>query len=1053
MRFIVFCVSALLFANFAFAEIKPVLQIGHAPGPGVKFSAMGTDDYLVTSHSENKNEYKVWDKSTGKIAGVFKSKPFISKGNKRLFYTSDKGLTVKFLNSSKPDLSIKLPDYRRTVTVSDDGKYYGYLQVYRKAEDSNDMITYVFVKKVDDPSYENSLNIDGEFYDIELDMDRNRVFLKSIYGKDPAKMFSEKLKITCLDIVKRAYIHSVNFPEVNTTSITYDFENDRILTLLDNWNIVEVNASTGDINRRGQITAMNKKMIYTVDETLTILPMKNDKDKVIVQAPTDVFLADFEGKIYSHLISGKGAEPRGVSITKDSKYVYVVDRWGSLEKYEITTGKKVDEIKPLEFTWGTNLDFSADMKTLYGYGYALSLEDMTTTPTDSDKYNAVVTDNKSVHRYKASGSFDPADKTYASLEHFTKTKADGTLEDDTVYFVVRDKSTNKIIKQHPITTADVLKNEMHNDLLIITKIDIIYDYKNGYAIISSDKDINMILDIESGKKTNISKNSFKPVRNSQLLYQNSNKTKTITFFSVKNIETSLFTIASEYPRDIIKNSKGQLVVLKDREVSVYDGLTREVAGSFSFDFRATAVAYNSLFNVYAIASPYSSVAFYSPTGELKSDTLIIDDKTSITYTDEGYFSGTGEFYKHVHFVDENLNIYDYRQFASKFYRPEMVASIISGTGTTGETLSEVIASQPAPSVQLNKQICGTTTTEESIELSFNVSDNGGGIGDVIVYINGTMVSNDKRALKKSATQMSEKLALSSGDNIIEVIAYNKDNSLAGSPSRCSVNATFDAGKPTLHVFSIGIDQYENTELNLKYAGADADYFTSTLQSVSGKFFKEIKVTKLTGLEATSKKSVMEKIAQVATTVKADDYFIFYAASHGDIVKFDNKDSRYFLITSNIIFLDPENIQNDAISQEEIVDMVGNVPARNKIIIMDSCHSGQAGKQIQKMLFRGMSTKTAVELIRMASGSSVFTASQKTEQALEGYNGHGLFTYTLVEGLLGKADKDSDGHIMLSELKSYVERTVYKRSKEIYKAVQIPYINIGSLDIPIATTAN
>ena len=103
---------------------------------------------------------------------------------------------------------------------------------------------------------------------------------------------------------------------------------------------------------------------------------------------------------------------------------------------------------------------------------------------------------------------------------------------------------------------------------------------------------------------------------------------------------------------------------------------------------------------------------------------------------------------------------------------------------------------------------------------------------------------------------------------------------------------------------------------------------------------------------------------------------------------------------------------------------------------------------QKVAMRGMSNKTAMELIKLATGTSTFTASQGYEQAIEGYKGHGLFTYTLVEGIKGAADQDKDKMIKLTELKSYTEQTVISRSITHFKIPQVPYINVNSLDVPI-----
>jgi len=93
--------------------------------------------------------------------------------------------------------------------------------------------------------------------------------------------------------------------------------------------------------------------------------------------------------------------------------------------------------------------------------------------------------------------------------------------------------------------------------------------------------------------------------------------------------------------------------------------------------------------------------------------------------------------------------------------------------------------------------------------------------------------------------------------------------------------------------------------------------------------------------------------------------------------------------------------------------------------------------------RGLTDATAIKLLQRASGSAVFLASSDTQQALEGYQDHGLFTYTLLDGLKGAADMDKDGFIKIYELADYVEEKVITLSEEVFKRQQTPTIQIGA----------
>ena len=97
----------------------------------------------------------------------------------------------------------------------------------------------------------------------------------------------------------------------------------------------------------------------------------------------------------------------------------------------------------------------------------------------------------------------------------------------------------------------------------------------------------------------------------------------------------------------------------------------------------------------------------------------------------------------------------------------------------------------------------------------------------------------------------------------------------------------------------------------------------------------------------------------------------------------------------------------------------------------------------KLYTRGLTDSTAIKLLQRASGSAVFSASADIEQALEGYKDHGLFTYTLLDGLRGGADMDKDGFIKIYELADYVEEQVIILSEEVFKRQQTPTIQIGT----------
>jgi uncharacterized caspase-like protein len=58
-------------------------------------------------------------------------------------------------------------------------------------------------------------------------------------------------------------------------------------------------------------------------------------------------------------------------------------------------------------------------------------------------------------------------------------------------------------------------------------------------------------------------------------------------------------------------------------------------------------------------------------------------------------------------------------------------------------------------------------------------------------------------------------------------------------------------------------------------------------------------------------------------------------------------------------------------------------------------------------------------------------------ALEGYEGHGVFTWALLQALNGRADTNTDGIVELAELAGFVITEVENLTEKIYRYRQVP----------------
>ncbi len=433
------------------------------------------------------------------------------------------------------------------------------------------------------------------------------------------------------------------------------------------------------------------------------------------------------------------------------------------------------------------------------------------------------------------------------------------------------------------------------------------------------------------------------------------------------------------------------------------------------------------------------------TGEEVASMIAFEDGEWIITTANGYYNSSpkGDQYLSVRVGGKE---YSTEQLRESFYRPALVNLALSG-GSLKE-LKKVADVKPPPVVAIVDTPKNIDKSDASITLK--ITDAGGGIGDIRLYHNGSAVMLDStRGVKIVASNQNEirktyKLKLSSGVNVIKAIAFNADNTMQSTDAVYEITASFKSiGRPSLYALVIGINEYKNPKLQLNFAVADASLFADTLRKGASSLFEKVEVKKLSFKEETTRENILKEL-KAMQSLNPDDLFVLYVASHGTV-----DDGEYFLITSNVGSTRTERLRTDAISQKAFRELIGNIPATKKLIIIDTCNAGALGEAIQvAMMTRGMSEDTAMKILSRAVGSTILSASTSMQEAMEGYQGHGLFTYVLTEGLKGKADKGNTGYVKTTELADYVDNEVPALAEKIFKKAQYPTISISGQAFPI-----
>src|ERR1044071_898694 len=259
----------------------------------------------------------------------------------------------------------------------------------------------------------------------------------------------------------------------------------------------------------------------------------------------------------------------------------------------------------------------------------------------------------------------------------------------------------------------------------------------------------------------------------------------------------------------------------------------------------------------------------------------------------------------------------------------------------------------------------------------------------------------------------------------------------------------NAGKDVqLWAVLVGISRFKNGDIsvggvqiqNLKSAADDAQAIYEFLRSDEGGGFADDHIILLKDEQAT--KTNVEQALTKLKASKPDDFFVTFIAAHGVLApQFDTKQGRTIEIPYFILYdTDPRDMVNTALPMKAFEDAVRATPARKGLVLTDTCHS--AGVQLAgrggEATTRANSFLTEELKKTEAQGVGYLWAADQTEVSLEDPElnqgqgqGHGVFTYFLLEGLRGNADADVDGVVTFDELKKYVREKVaaYTDNKE------------------------
>ncbi|MGH1407494.1 MAG: eIF2A-related protein [Rhodomicrobiaceae bacterium] len=422
----------------------------------------------------------------------------------------------------------------------------------------------------------------------------------------------------------------------------------------------------------------------------------------------------------------------------------------------------------------------------------------------------------------------------------------------------------------------------------------------------------------------------------------------------------------------------------------------------------------------------------------------------LAITPEGFFNASSKGRGLISVV-KGFESFDINQVYDHLYRPDLVKEALSGDkqGKLKDAayklnLEKIMASGPAPQLELKTP--KTELAGSSVKLSIRVTDAGGGISNKIIWrVNGKTQGDVliPGGPIEDAVTVTQGLQLDPRQkNIITVTAYNEAGLLASVPLEITVDSQggVDIGdRPRMHVLSIGIDKYEQPDYQLNYAVGDASAVGKMLKTVASSLYDKVEVTYLTDKEVT--RGGLEKVfSKIAPKVKPQDVFVLYVAGHGKSVA-----GTYYYLPQDLSFKAGHGILTHGIGQDLWQKWLAKITANKSVLIFDTCESTEATK-IRSAT--NIERETALDRLRHAHGHSSITAARKA--AHEGYKGHGVLTYTILEAL-SKTVNGKEKEVDLSDLAKHINLRVPVISKQEFGSIQRPHNKIdGDFPFGIAT---
>lgn len=453
--------------------------------------------------------------------------------------------------------------------------------------------------------------------------------------------------------------------------------------------------------------------------------------------------------------------------------------------------------------------------------------------------------------------------------------------------------------------------------------------------------------------------------------------------------------------------------------------------------------------------------------------FILDSADYFVQSADGYYLCTANAAKLLHYVTADEKVISFEQLDVKYNRPDKILETLGNTDVAllqsyrnayNKRIKKLDIDTTAfkddykvPEADIeNRDEITYDQTNEKLQLHISAADNTYTLDRFNVWINevplyGLNGQSIKRRYRKNF-DTTLTVILSPGKNRIETSV----TSIGGAESyRKPLLVNYIPEKQVLskiYFVGIGINDFADSKYNLKWCVQDIKDLTVAMRSKYGDQLVVLDTLYNQWVTLENIKALKQKLLNTGI----NDKVIISYSGHGLL----SKDYDYYLSSYDVNFKNPEQ---GGIQYDEIEKLLDSIPAREKLLLLDACHSGEVDKdEMQKIKTSGtdlgknnvvantgnkgviitvvgngqthLGLQNSFDLMQSLfvnvgkrTGAVIISASGGVQFAQEKSElGHGVFTYSIIEAM------NKYPTIKISSLKKYVGDRVMEMTNGLQK---------------------